>query len=85
MAKKTHVPATSWEHRGVKITFDGHASRPEFIAQAPGKSLKAPSLDAIKKKIDQLSVDTAIRQMRLKTAQNESAAKSRSKVARSMP
>lgn len=57
MKSKTET-ATSWEHRGVTITFDSHATRPEFRADAPGKSLRAPSMDAIKKKIDLLSLDT---------------------------
>ena len=40
----------TWQHRGVSITFD--TARAIFLATIDGKPQRAPSLDAIKKKIE---------------------------------
>jgi hypothetical protein len=50
---------TTWSHKGVTIHFN--PSRANFWADAPGKKLSAGSLDAIKAKVDKLSVDTFTR------------------------
>lgn len=44
------MAVTGWQHKGVAITFNEQGAN--FVARVNGNDLKAPSLDAMKKKID---------------------------------
>lgn len=45
--------APAYQHKGIAIAFD--TTRATFTAEVLGKTIRAPSLDAIKKKIDVLA------------------------------
>lgn len=49
---KTKSKAEKWTYRGVDIVFDGHRTVPEFQAEVAGNTIRGPSLDSVKKKID---------------------------------